>query len=89
VCCYSFIHSLIEYAQYAARVQIYNVQLRSVKQQTWGPMYKISYDNLTIVPKIRLTCGRRLVYQNLTRIQGASGTIYLQYRRFVLGIVRC
>jgi len=89
VCCYAFIHSFIEYAQRAARVQIYNVQLHSVKQQTWGPIYKISYDNLTIVPKIRLTCGRRLVYQNLTRLQGASGTIYLQYRRFVLGIVRC
>ena len=32
-------------------------------QQFWGPINKISYDNLTIMPKLRSTYDGRLIYK--------------------------
>jgi len=32
-------------------------------QRPWGPIYKISYDNLTIMPKLRSTYDERLIYK--------------------------
>jgi len=41
--------------------------------QYWGQIYKISYDNLTIIPKLRSTYDGRLIYKNiLRRAQGFS-----------------
>jgi len=33
------------------------------EQQTWGPIYKISYDYLTIMRKLRSTYDRRLIHK--------------------------
>jgi len=30
---------------------------------TWGPIYEISYDNLTIMPQLRSTYDGRLIYK--------------------------
>jgi len=34
-----------------------------ISKITWGPIYKISYDNLTIMPKLRSTYDGRLIYK--------------------------
>ena len=33
------------------------------EMETRGPIYKISYDNLTIMPKLRSTYDERLIYK--------------------------
>ena len=33
------------------------------RSRSWGPIYKISYDNLTIMPKLRSTYDGRLIYK--------------------------
>jgi len=35
----------------------------SVPRPSWGPIFKISYDNLTIMPKLRSTYDGRLIYK--------------------------
>ena len=37
--------------------------LRHSTQQFWGPTYKISYGNLTMMPKLPSTYDRRLIYK--------------------------
>ena len=46
---------------------------------SWGPIYKISYDNLTIMPKLQLTYDRRLIYKtSYERRKGISQIQLLQ-----------
>jgi len=33
------------------------------RSRSWGPIYKISYDNLMIMPKLRSTYDGRLIYK--------------------------
>ena len=48
------------------RGRLYSSCVRSSmlhESETWGPIYKISYDNLTIMPKLRSTYDRCLIYK--------------------------
>ena len=52
--------------------------LRRSEFEAWGPIYKISYDNLSIMPKLRSTYDGRLIYKNiLHRAQGFSVPVYI------------
>jgi len=50
---------------------------------TWGLIYKISYDNLTIMLKLRSTYDGRLIYKT-SHARLFSGTIRLENRKIVL-----
>ena len=48
-------------------------QICDVIHKTWGPIYRISYDNLTIMPKLRTTYGGRLISNIGADSTGATG----------------
>ena len=59
----------------------------------WGPIYKISSDNLmiylTIMPKLRSTYDRRVIYKTFHKRRKAfSRTIHLQNRKIIRDNVR-
>jgi len=60
-----------------------------VCQNIKGPIYTISYDNLTIMPKLRSSYNGRLIYQtSYEECKAFLGTIYLQNRKIVRDSVR-
>ena len=56
---------------------------------SWGLIYKISYDNLTIIWKFRLTCDGRLIYKTSYEERKVFlSTIRSQNRKIVWDSVR-
>ena len=49
--------------------------------QRWGLIYKTSYDNLKMMPKLRLTYDKRLILENILRRTQ-------DFSRFTCNIVR-
>jgi len=56
---------------------------------TWGLIYKISYDNLTIMPKLRSTYDVRLIYKtSYSEWKDFIAKIHVQNRNIVGNRVR-
>jgi len=55
----------------------------------WGPIYKTSDDNLTIMPKLRSTYDGRLIYKtSYNEWKAFIGKFHVQNRNIVGGSVR-